>query len=140
MENAVKQIIVIRTKYPDNNGGFRKLRTGKLISQACHASMAFLTNRIRNAEFGSVNADNINFSAEEKLWIDGIFTKVCVYVETEEELLQVFENAKSLGLTAHLITDNGLTEFNRVPTNTVVAIGPHFSEKFESVTGHLPLY
>ena len=76
MENAVKQIIVIRTKYPDNNGGFRKLRTGKLISQACHASMAFLTNRIRNAEFGSVNADNINFSAEEKLWINGIFTKV----------------------------------------------------------------
>ena len=46
MEN-VKQILVVRTKYPDNNGGFRKLRTGKLIAQACHASMAFISNLIR---------------------------------------------------------------------------------------------
>lgn len=137
MDNTVKQIIVIRTKYPDNNGGFRKLRTGKIISQACHASMAFLSNKLRNADSNNIN---ITLTAEEKLWIDDIFTKVCVYVETEEELLSVYENAKSAGLTVNLITDCGLTEFNSVPTNTAIAIGPHYSDSFKDITGHLPLY
>lgn len=134
MEHSVKQIIVIRTKYPDNNGGFRKLRTGKIISQACHASMVFLTDKIRKSN------SNIELTEEEKLWVEGLFTKVCVYVETEEELIQVYENAKAVGLTANLITDSGLTEFNNTPTNTVVGIGPHFSYKFEGITTHLPLY
>lgn len=135
MDN-IKQVIVVRTKYPDNNGGFRKLRTGKLIAQAAHASMAFLTNKIRNKD---ANSRSLELTEEECKWIDGIFTKICVYVETEEELLHIFENAKKSGLTSYLMTDNGLTEFNGVPTHTAVAIGPHFSEKLNEVTGHLPL-
>jgi len=139
MDNTVKQIIVIRTKYPDNNGGFRKLRTGKLIAQAAHASMAFLSNKLRRPE-GWRHTRVASLSEEECLWIDGIFTKICVYVETEEELLNVYENAKSAGLTVNLITDCGLTEFNSVPTNTAIAIGPHYSDSFKDITGHLPLY
>lgn len=136
MNNSIKQILVVRTKYPDNNGGTRKLRTGKLIAQAAHASMAFLTNKIR-----AISPDEpITLTEEEKFWINDKFTKICVYVETEEELLDVFQKAKENNLTAELITDSGLTEFNNVPTNTVVAIGPHYSDKMTPITGHLPLY
>jgi PTH2 family peptidyl-tRNA hydrolase len=136
MNTAVKQIIVIRTKYPDNNGGSRKLRTGKLIAQAAHASMAFLTNKIR-----AISPDEpIQLTEEQRTWIFDKFTKICVYVESEEELLDVYNKALENNLTATLITDSGLTEFNNVPTNTAVAIGPHESHKMEPITGHLPLY
>lgn len=134
----VKQVIVIRTKYPVNdlshpeiNKSFRKLRTGKLISQAAHASMAFLTNKIKN--------NNLDLTDEQKLWIEGIFTKICCYVETEDELLNIYKLAKDAGLTVELIEDCGLTEFNNVPTKTALAIGPHYSEKIDPITGHLPL-
>jgi PTH2 family peptidyl-tRNA hydrolase len=127
----VKQVIVVRTKYPDNNGGVRKLRTGKLISQAAHASMAFLTNKIKNKDF--------DFSEEQQEWINGIFTKICCYVESEEELVNIYKAAKNAGLTVELIEDKGLTEFNNVSTKTALAIGPHYSEKIDSITGFLPL-
>jgi peptidyl-tRNA hydrolase len=134
----VKQVIVVRTKYPVNdinysetNSGFRKLRTGKLIAQAAHASMAFLTN--------SIKSNNFNFTEEQKLWINGIFTKICCYVENEEQLLEIYDKAKNAGLTVELIEDKGLTEFNNIPTKTALAIGPHYSEKIDPITGHLPL-
>ncbi len=134
----VKQVIVVRTKYPVNdsnypesNKSFRKLRTGKLISQAAHASMAFLTNHIRN--------NDSDLTDEQKLWIEGIFTKICCYVETEDELLNIYKLAKDAGLTVELIEDCGLTEFNNVPTKTALAIGPHYSEKIDPITGNLPL-
>ena len=129
--NSVKQVIVVRTKYPDNNGGLRKLRTGKLISQAAHASMAFLTNHIRN--------NNSNLTEEQKIWVEGIFTKICCYVESEDELLNIYNLAKDAGLTVELIEDRGLTEFNNIPTKTALAIGPHYSEKIDPITGNLPL-
>lgn len=134
----VKQVIVVRTKYqvndlnhPEISKSFRKLRTGKLISQAAHASMAFLTNKIKN--------NNLDLTDEQKLWIEGIFTKICCYVETEDELLNIYKLAKDAGLTVELIEDCGLTEFNNIPTKTALAIGPHYSEKIDPITGHLPL-
>jgi PTH2 family peptidyl-tRNA hydrolase len=135
MNESVKQYIVVRTKYPDNNGGTRKLRTGKLIAQAAHASMAFLTDKIKSSP-----DETIPLTEEEKIWVFDKFTKITLYVETEEELLDVFNKAKENDLTAYLITDSGLTEFNNVPTNTAIAIGPHYSDKIQPVTQHLPLY
>jgi len=43
-------------------------------------------------------------------------------------------------LETHLITDNGTTEFNSVPTNTCIAIGPDYSDKIDMITKHLKLY
>lgn len=139
--NDIKQVIVVRTKYPDNNGGFRKLRTGKLIAQAAHASMAFMSNKLRIPVPGAEDTEcrAILLSKEQCHWIDGIFTKICVYVESEEELLDIYNRALEAGLTSYLITDKGLTEFGGVPTHTAVAIGPHESEKINQITAHLPL-
>jgi peptidyl-tRNA hydrolase, PTH2 family len=130
MEN-VRQILVMRTRYPDPaTGGTRKLRQGKLIAQGAHAAMAFLSQHFREGQ---------SLNAEERAWIEGKFTKICVGVETEEELLAVFEAAKDAGLTVHLITDAGDTEFHGVPTRTCLAVGPHAAEKLAPITGHLTL-
>jgi PTH2 family peptidyl-tRNA hydrolase len=127
-EAMIKQVIVMRTTYDG-----KKLRRGKEIAQACHASIAFLTKRIQNNE-------PILLSDVEKEWINGIFTKICLKVETEEELLEIERRAKEKGLVCHLITDRGLTEFHGVPTNTCLAIGPDEAEKIDEITKHLELY
>ena len=155
----IKQVIVFRTSYPDGKGGVRKLRRGKEIAQACHASIAFLTKKIQKllsldhnlplivddpAEAyvsgynSAINA--LDMTAAELEWKNGIFTKVCVKVETEDDLLEIQKKATEKGLQCSLITDKGLTEFGGVPTNTCLAIGPDESWKIDEVTGDLELY
>lgn len=130
----IKQVIVMRTTFPIENGS-KKLRRGKEIAQACHASIAFLTNKIRQNPHAPIDLSDVEIE-----WIQGIFTKICLKVETEEQLLEIEKKAKEKGLTCHLITDRGLTEFKGVPTNTCLAIGPDHAEKIDEVTGGLELY
>ena len=73
-------------------------------------------------------------------WINGIFTKIAVYVESEEELLALEVKAREAGLPVGLIQDNGLTEFKGIPTHTALGIGPANAEAINSITGHLPLF
>lgn len=169
----IKQVIVVRTKYPDENGGSRKIRRGKEIAQACHASIAFLTRKIQKFmgydfedEDGYIKdqADKwvsespscgpkeafeegyrfakkeLGVSPVELGWINGIFTKICLKVDTEEQLLEIHAKALESGVASHLITDRGLTEFKGVPTNTCLAIGPDMSEKIDEITKDLELY
>ena len=130
----IKQVIVMRQYYPDGKGGTKKLRRGKEIAQACHASIAFLTRKLQKnptPEIRQVEWD----------WINGIFAKVCLKVDSEEELMEIYDKAVAYGcLEVHLITDRGLTEFHDIPTTTCLAIGPDESEKIDAITGHLPLY
>ncbi|NBT59468.1 hypothetical protein EBT16_11855, partial [bacterium] len=86
----------------------------------------------------AINA--LDMTAAELEWINGIFTKVCVKVETEDDLLEIQKKATEKGLQCSLITDKGLTEFGGVPTNTCLAIGPDESWKIDEVTGDLELY
>jgi len=130
----IKQVIVMRTTFPIENGS-KKLRRGKEIAQACHASLAFLTNKIRQNPNKPIELSDV-----ETEWVNGIFTKICLKVETEEQLLEIQKKAMEKGLVCHLITDRGLTEFKGIPTNTCLAIGPDLSEKIDEVTGGLELY
>lgn len=159
----IKQVIIMRTTYPSENGT-KKLRRGKEIAQACHASIAFLTRKIQRLLTGdnfndwisnSIHADDpaeayiegfkaatelLNISPVELEWINGIFTKICLKVETEEQLLEIKRRADEKGLQCRLITDRGLTEFGGVLTNTCLSIGPDHAEKIDEVTGGLELY
>lgn len=72
-------------------------------------------------------------------WINGSFTEVVVYVNSEEELLEIHKRATEAKLISTLIIDNGLTEFNGVKTPTCVGIGPDRSDLIDEITGHLPL-
>lgn len=76
---------------------------------------------------------------ELKDWMENSFTKICVGVSSEAELDEIFKKAEDSGLTVHMVVDNGLTEFNGVKTKTCLAIGPHYSEKIDVITGHLKL-
>jgi PTH2 family peptidyl-tRNA hydrolase len=72
-------------------------------------------------------------------WIEGAFTKVCVSVDSEQQLLDIVVKATAAGVLNALITDSGLTEFGGVPTVTCAAIGPDYPDKLDPITGHLKL-
>jgi len=126
---GVKQVIVIRKDL--------KMRRGKEIAQGSHASISFLTRRLRK-QSGSTRS--ITLTPVMRKWIKDKFRKICVYVESEEELNFIYVAAVSAGLESHIITDAGTTEFGGVPTKTCVAIGPDSDERIDPITGDLPLY
>jgi PTH2 family peptidyl-tRNA hydrolase len=136
IENKPKQVIVIRRDL--------KMRRGKEIAQGSHASMAFLAKAVTNAANDSDIFESASawwkLSEPARDWLEGKFTKVTCQVDTEVELLDVYQKALDAGLEAHLITDQGATEFHGVPTNTCIAIGPDYSDRIDAVTRHLKLY
>ena len=120
---APKQVIVMRRDLG--------MRRGKEIARGAHASMIWLALRIRQP--GSF------FTEAERRWQEGAFTKVCVRVESEEELLAVVQKAQEAGVLVQLCVDAGRTEFHGVPTPTCCAVGPDFPERIDPITGHLKL-
>jgi len=118
------------------------MRKGKMVAQGAHASMMFLTTRIglwgRAPNEMFVDA-RLGITDPEAQWIRGTFTKICVGVDSLYELLNVRDQAYLNGLTQHLVTDSGLTEFDGVPTMTCVAIGPNYADEIDKITGHLRL-
>lgn len=131
-----KQIIVIRRDL--------KMRQGKAIAQGSHASMAFLTKKMswfvgdvyvyfETEGFTDNHADVI------VRWLKDSFRKIVVYVNSEEELCEIYQKALDKGLIASIIIDNGATEFKGVPTVTCAAIGPASDDDFIGLTDHLPL-
>lgn len=157
----MKQVIVIRK---DLN-----MRKGKMVAQGAHASMAailipkenphivvskksLLLDMIRPIQWifrliaivfnklaGHTEPTGLPESQEIAKWLASKFTKICCGVDSEDELLDVYEKAKALGLHCALIKDAGLTEFGGVPTYTAVAIGPGLPEVVDLVTGDLKL-
>lgn len=134
---TTKQVIVIRKDL--------KMRLGKACAQASHASMAFLTKGMYLAaindgyEFSTDTIYECRRVEEIKHWLENSFRKICVYVESKQELLDIHQKALDNGLISHIVTDNGATEFNGVPTVTALGIGPAWDSKFVGITDHLPL-
>jgi len=134
MEKIAKQVIVIRK---DLN-----MRKGKMVAQGAHASMAAVLDRMVILSHKKEIQEKtliLESGTPMESWINGLFTKVCVSVDSESELIKIYEKAKGAGLIASIITDAGLTEFNGVPTKTCIAIGPNWSEEVNQITGHLKL-
>lgn len=127
----VKQVIVWRNDL--------KVRKGKMMAQAAHASMKSILDNFVNRR-GIVPYELVlPITSPQHLWINGTFTKVVLKVNSEEELQSIYTKAQEAGIPSALIVDNGKTEFNGVPTTTCCAIGPAFSEDIDKITGHLEL-
>ena len=124
----VKQVIVVRK---DLN-----MRKGKIAAQASHASMGAILMLRDKTKQDFV----LELSEPVKYWLDNSFTKICVYVNSEEELVALSIKATQLGILNCLITDSGKTEFNGVPTTTCLAIGPDLVENVNLITDKLPLF
>lgn len=135
----IKQVIVMRTHYPDGAGGVRKVRTGKMIAQGAHASMGALLSAKKTWMYAQPTQLMLQVDKEAQDWLEGKFTKIVLGVKTEEELLGVHQKAKEAGLLCALIKDAGDTEFGGVPTYTAVGIGPADAEKIDAITANLSL-
>ncbi len=128
MTDKVKQVIVMRK---DLN-----MSKGKMVTQGAHASIAFLTNKMKDNLSNPEALWWVNLSQAEKEWVYGTFFKVCVGVDSEKELLDIGCNAVMLGLSVKYIEET--TGFDK-PTVTCLAIGPDYSSKIDPVTKHLKL-
>ena len=124
-----KQVIVIRKDL-----GMRK---GKMVAQGCHASLGAVLKLMKKSDCKY----ELEFEDGSYLdqWLNGIFTKICVGVNSEEELYDIYRKAKEMNIPTVLITDSGKTEFDGIPTNTCIAVGPYYSNKIDEITGHLKL-
>ena len=112
------------------------MRKGKLVAQGAHASMGAILSLCKQ------NGDTLILEMDERTrpWLTGRFKKICVYVNSEQELLHIHQEAKLHGLVTSLIQDAGLTEFGGVATYTAVAVGPDREDRIDEVCKHLPLY
>lgn len=111
----MKQVIVLRTDLD--------MSKGKRVAQACHASLGAYKS-----------ADNQVRSQWEA---DGA-TKIAVKAKSEDEIMELFKQARSMGISAYVVKDAGETE---LPPGTVTAlgVGPDESETVDKVTKELPL-
>lgn len=104
-----------------------QMSPGKLAAQCCHASLAFLTSKLRdkdkmlkamNAATGEDGyATEIFFNKDiYEEWIQGVFTKTVCEARNRNQLMKAVELAKELGLQEgedfFLIKDCCLTELN----------------------------
>jgi PTH2 family peptidyl-tRNA hydrolase len=123
-----KQVILVRK---DIN-----MSLGKACAQVAHASMKVFFDA------GEVNDGmlNIKLTPEMGQWVEGSFVKVCLSVDSEQQLLDLYEQAQNSNLPRSIIKDEGRTTFNGVPTYTTAAIGPADPEKINAITGRLSLY
>ena len=123
-----------------------KVRTGKLISQGGHASCKSVTDSIawdtlKETELSNLFEVTLVVNSNQVKWLrDEAFTKVCVYVNSEKELMEVYDKARMAGLHTCLVEDSGKTEFGGEETPTCIAIGPDSDEKLKPITGHLKLF
>ena len=126
-----------------------KMRKGKIAAQAGHACVEAVLmalqkeNRLNDIEESSdgveLNRDNkINTPLSE--WFHYGCAKVCVYVDSEAELLDIARITTEKGILTAIITDAGMTEFHGIPTKTCLALEPLPCDIADELTGHLNLY
>lgn len=130
----IKQVIVVRK---DLN-----MRKGKIAAQGAHASLAIFFNLMKQHQNSKPEVGHFELDVTNPFmldWMTGHFTKICVYVNSEQELLDLHQKSLAAGLPCALIKDAGFTEFNE-PTYTTLGIGPDDPDKIDLITGKLPLY
>lgn len=126
-----------------------KMRKGKIAAQAGHACIdAILMALSKEGRLNDLEMTDEGFllkntdkpSTPLSDWFMYGCAKICVYVDSEDELLSIAQRAEEKGIIASVITDAGMTEFHGVPTKTCLALEPLPAEIADELTGGLPLY
>lgn len=133
-----KQVIVVRR---DLN-----MSPGKLGAQVAHASVGALLSQSKMVDEDdgiTVSAKvrgfrAIELTSEVDRWLLGSNVKIVVGVDSEQELLAVYEKAQNKQLLRSIIKDEARTELSK-PAYTTVGIGPADPEKINEITGDLKL-
>lgn len=142
MSYRSKQMLVVRRDL--------HMRKGKIAAQASHAAVEAVLKAIlkegRTGQLRTTPEGWVYLEAPEGEqspltdWFRYGMAKICVYVDSEEELLALDRRAREAGVTTALIQDAGMTEFHGEPTYTALAFEPMAAERADQLTGELPLY
>lgn len=135
-----KQMIVMRRDL--------KMRKGKIAAQAGHACVSATLQALvahKLIDRVSVMSGHLELLSNDQYsplvqWFEKGEAKVCVYVDSKEELLKIAEEGHKEGFIVALIRDAGITEFHGKPTLTCLAFEPLFAKQIDPITGDLPLY
>ena len=146
-----KQIIIVRKDL--------QMSPGKLAAQVSHASMAFLTNAIRNnwsqwidyvkgTEYKTYYSAELTFDKDLfEQWIDGEFTKCVLKAKNKSQLLKAKTLAEEMGMTENedffCIYDNCHTELtpeDNGRTLTCIGFKPMDSEVIDKIGKKYQLY
>ena len=141
-----KQIIIVRKDL--------QMSIGKICSQVSHASMAFLTNEIRNEWSKWISEDKTYYSVELTFdkdlfeqWIDGEFTKCVLKAKNKSQLLKAKTLAEEMGMTENedffCIYDNCHTELipeDNGRTLTCIGFKPMDNERIDKIGKKYQLY
>lgn len=140
MYNA-KQVIVVRRDL--------KMRKGKIAAQSGHACVEAVLmalakeNRLADVRVadGWVHlADTGRDATPLSEWFANGVAKICVYVDSEDALVDLARQGEAAGFSVALVRDAGHTEFHGEPTYTCLAFEPLYPEQIDPLTGDLPLY
>jgi PTH2 family peptidyl-tRNA hydrolase len=115
-QQEMKQVIVLRTDLG--------MSTGKLVAQACHASV--------EAAFSAPT------SAIEQ-WRSEGQSKIVLRVNSVSELTELKNRCEASSLVHALIADAGRTELAQ-GTITALAIGPTDDKSVDRLVGAVPLF
>ena len=131
-----KMVIVVRRDL--------HMRKGKAIAQACHGAVNIILKALDRdgLPWYTVGDGRIVVDGDSALseWFSDSYTKVCLYVDSEEELLNLKKKADEADIMTSLVRDNGTTEFHGVETYTCLVFEPMDSRVIDLITGNLPLY
>ncbi len=114
----VKQVIIVRTDL--------KMSKGKTCAQVAHASLE------------ACEISRKKFKKIYEKWKTSGAKKIVLKVDSEEEILELYEKAKEKDLPCYLVKDAGLTELEP-GTITALGIGPYISSEIDKITGDLKL-
>jgi len=145
----VENVVISKTKMMIVMRRDLKMRKGKIAAQAAHACIDVIMKASKK--------DNLIYDYDETLdkviikgvekknnflvdWFQHGCTKVCVYVDSEAQLLDLSKKATERCVLSTIITDAGITEFHGVPTKTCLALEPLPCDIADELTGHLKLY
>lgn len=129
MIDIIKQVIVVRRDLITREEN--PMTSGKLAAQVAHASMAPILELARGRPYaeltpldkeGTLTID-LEKHSSLKEWLAKDFTKIVLYVKSEESLIKVFNTIREAGYIASLIKDNGRTIFSE-PTITCFGVEP----------------
>ncbi|CAH2094109.1 unnamed protein product [Euphydryas editha] len=113
-----KLVLVVRT---DLNMG-----KGKIAAQCGHAAVGAYEKALKH------DPDSL------KLWKMTGQAKIALKTDSVDEIKQIADNAKKMGLITSLIKDAGRTQI--APNSiTVLGVGPAPKDVIDKVTGHLKL-
>lgn len=133
---GIKQVNVVRK---DLN-----MRKGKIAAQVSHGVLNVVLKTMSKQERHDlyISKGQIRIVDSDSIlskWFSTSYKKIVLYVNSEKELLDIYNRAVKKGIISTLVRDNGLTEFNKVKTYTCVSFQPLEDEIIDKITGKLPL-